>query len=99
MQNNSRWGSIPAQIAAGRKRNLLVYLVLPPSTVVAGLDPAIQPACEIRCIHADFLYRRVKPGGDDVVWRRRAPLPRLSSSGLTGHQWANPGDDSLGLGV
>jgi hypothetical protein len=32
--------------------------------VIAGLDPAIQPVCEIRCIYAAFLDRRVKPSDD-----------------------------------
>jgi hypothetical protein len=37
-----------------------------PTSVIAGLDPAIHPVCAIRCIHAAFLDRRVKPGDDTL---------------------------------
>jgi hypothetical protein len=40
--------------------------MLPLQSVIAGLGPAIQPACEGRCIHAAFLDRRVKPGNDSL---------------------------------
>jgi hypothetical protein len=35
-----------------------------PSSVIAGLDPAIQPAREISWIYQESLDRRVKPGDD-----------------------------------
>jgi hypothetical protein len=42
-----------------------------PTRVIAGLDPAIQDACEIRWIHQVFLDRRVKPG-DDILGMGRS---------------------------
>jgi hypothetical protein len=40
----------------------------PSKTVLAGLDPAIQPVRQIFWIHQAFLDRRVKPGDDIFVW-------------------------------